>query len=111
MRVAFEDHDTISLVRLEGDFTFEHVDAFRRAVTDRIERGIRDFVLVVEGVEFIDSEGLETLLWLQDESATMLGQIRLVGCQPGLLTILEVVRLEQQFESCESTTGAVKSLR
>lgn len=111
MKLSFEDHDTISLVRMEGNFTSEHIDQFRRAVTDRIERGIRDFVLVVEGVEFIDSAGLEALLWLQDESATVLGQIRLVGCHADLQTIFEVVRLDQQFENCDSTTDAVKSLR
>lgn len=111
MKLAFDDHDTITLARMEGHFTLDHVDAFRRGMTDRIERGIRDFVLVVDDVEFIDSAGLEALLWLQDEAATVLGQIRLVGCQPDLLTILEVVRLDQQFESCDSTTDAVKSLR
>ena len=111
MKLSFEDHDTISLARMEGNFTFEHIDQFRRAVIDRIERGIRDFVLVVEDVEFVDSAGLEAWLWLQDESATVLGQMRLVGCHADLRKILEVVRLDQQFENCETTTEAVKSLR
>ncbi len=111
MRVKYEDHDKISIVSIEGDLTHDHVDSLRRTVAERISRGTRDFVLQVHGLTFVDSAGLETLLWLQEAAAEHLGQIRLVAPDENIRKILEITRLQHQFDTHEEVTDAIRSLR
>lgn len=111
MKMACEDHDRISIISLEGDFTSDFVDAFKRAVIERLSDAGHDFVLVVEQMSFIDSAGLEALLWLQDELAQHLGQLRLVHPTGNLSTILNITRLCHQFDIHQEITEAIRSLK
>lgn len=111
MKVKYEDHDKISIMTVEGDLISDHVDSFRRTVGERIQRGTRDFVLQVEAMTFIDSAGLESLLWLQEAAAEHLGQIRLVAPDENIRKILEITRLHHQFDTHKEVTEAIRSLR
>ena len=111
MKLTFEDHDLISITTVSGELNVETIDAFRRGVTDRLERGVRDFVLVLHDLVQVDSAGLETFLWLQDRAAERKGQIRMVGLAEIIVSILRITRLERQFERYEDVTEAVRSLR
>lgn len=111
MRIKCEDYEKTSIVNLQGDFNADHVDAFRRHITDRIARGVRDFVVQAPEMTFIDSAGLESLLWLQDAAAEHLGQVRLVQPDPNVRKILEITRLQHQIDTYEDVTEAIRSLR
>ncbi len=111
MKINYEDHGLIAIATLSGDLTIDSTDTFRRGVTDRLERGARDFVIVLDDLTQIDSEGLETLLWVQDCAGDRLGQIRLVGVSEVIATILRITRLDRLFERYEDVTEAVRSLR
>jgi len=111
MKLKCEDHDKISILTIGGEFTIDHIDNFRRSVNERVAKGIRDFVLQVEDLGFIDSAGLETLVWLQDEAATHLGQVRLVSPSDNIRKILEITRLEHQIDTHDQVTEAIRSLR
>jgi len=111
MKVACEDHERITLVTVSGEFTADSIDVFKRNVSERLNKAGRDFVVQISDVTFIDSAGLETLLWLQDEAAERLGQIRLV--QPGedVRTILHLTGLSPQFDIHDEMNQAIMSLR
>jgi anti-sigma B factor antagonist len=111
MKVVHEDHDRISILSVVGDLTSDHVDAFRRLVNERFEAGIRDFVVQLNEMPIIDSDGLESLLWLQDKAAELLGQVRLVEPTDDVSTILRITRLATQFDCRMDVTEAVRSLR
>ena len=111
MKVICEDHDRITLVTISGDFTADGVDVFTRHMTERLNKSGHDFVIQINEVSFIDSAGLEALLWLQDMAAERLGQIRLV--QPGadVSTIFRLTGLTPQFDIHDEMNQAIKSLR
>ncbi len=111
MKLNFEEHGLVAIASLSGELNHESVDAFRRGVGDRLEQGTRDFVIVLDDLSQIDSAGLETLLWLQDRSADRNGQVRLVGLNDTLNSILRITRLEREFEQYADVTKAVRSLR
>jgi len=111
MKINFEDHGLIAIASLSGDLTSDSTDTFRRGVTDRMERGARDFVIVLDDLTQIDSAGLETLLWVQDCADDRLGQVRLVGVSEVITTILRITRLDRLFERYDDVTEAVRSLR
>lgn len=111
MKFSYEDHDRISVLRLSGELTADQADAFRRAVQDRFDSGIRDIVLDIEYMHLIDSAGLELLLWLMETVANRSGHLRLVKPDETVRKIFEITRLQRRFNVHDSIESAAKSLR
>ncbi len=111
MKLSYEDHGTITVLTISGDLTADQVEAFRRSCLDRFAAGVRDIVLDLEYLTFVDSAGLETLLWIIDEASERGGQLRLVKPDPTVSKILEISRLDRRFNIHQSIESAAKSLR
>jgi len=111
MKLTHEDIGQISVLTLKGDFTHDHVGAFRRAVDERVGNQVRDFVVNLSELDFVDSAGLESLLKLQETCADLLGQVRLAGVKGNIEQILRITRLTPRFDLHETVESAVKSLR
>lgn len=112
MKTTFSDDEQVSTVTVQGEITADEVDSFCDELTKRIEeQQIRDFVLEMSEVEFIDSAGLEMLLWLQDRCAEQLGQVRIAAPAENVATILRMTRLSSQIEHRDSVSEAVESLK
>ncbi len=111
MKLSYEDHETITVLKLSGDLTADQIDAFRRSCQERFEAGIRHIVLDLEHTTFIDSAGLEALLWIIDEASGRGGQLRIVRPDPTVSKILEISRLARRFNVHETIESAAKSLR
>jgi anti-sigma B factor antagonist len=111
MKLSYEDHAAITVLTVSGDLTADQVDALRRSIQDRFTAGVRDVVLNLEYLTFVDSAGLETLLWVVEAAAKRGGQVRLVKPDTTVSKILEVSRLDRRFNIHESIESAAKSLR
>lgn len=111
MKISHEDYDQLTVLTIQGDMTADQVDQLRRVVDERMQSNVRDFVLDVQAMEFIDSRGLETLLWLQEETGDKLGQVRLAGTTDNVSTILGLTRLAARLDSHATVELAIKSLR
>jgi anti-sigma B factor antagonist len=111
MKLTFEDHEQMTVMALAGDLAAEDSDRLRKVATERFEHRVRDFVLDLSALEFVDSKGLETLLWLQEQATERLGQVRLAACQQNVAKILEITRLTGRFDCHSEIESAIKSLR
>ena len=112
MKISCEDYDQISVMSIKGELNADEVERFHKTAQERLAgEQVRDFVLDCEQMEFIDSQGIEALLWLQDQCAERLGQVRLACCDENVRTILELTRLAPRFACHDDIDGAVKSLR
>jgi len=111
VKLAHEDYDQLTVLSIKGELEQSETDRFRKAALERMEAKVRDFVLDLSELEHIDSAGLESLLWLQDECAEQLGQVRLAGVKSHLFLILEMTRLASRFDCHDSVDGAVRSLK
>ncbi len=111
MKLAFDDQEQMTVVRLVGEVTGDAAERLRDEATQRMEAKVRDFVLDLSEAEFIDSKGLETLLWLQDAATERLGQTRLAACPANIDTILEMTRLAGRFDRHPDVDSAIGSLR
>ena len=111
MKLSYEDHDAITVLKLSGDLTADQIDAFRRSCLERFEAQIRHVVLDLEHTTFIDSAGLEALLWIIDEASSRGGQLRVVNPDPTVSKILEISRLDRRFNVHDTIESAAKSLR
>ena len=66
MNARFDDHGTLCIVSLEGEFIGDAVDPVRTACLDRVDSGVRDLILDLSSTEMVDSAGLEAMLALAD---------------------------------------------
>ncbi len=111
MKISWEMHGPIALVIASGEFALEASADLRRVIADRFELGARSIVLDLENVTAVDSHGLESLLWLNEETARIGGALRLVAPPHALREALRLTRLADRFDSADSVELAARSLR
>ena len=112
MSIKCEEYGNICVMALTGDFVGEITQTARKNVDERIEaRHVVDFVVDFEKTSFIDSEGLETLLWMKRRCEDLFGQIKLVHLDENCRKILEMTRLEHRFECHNDLNAALKTMR
>jgi anti-sigma B factor antagonist len=110
MKISYEDKGPVTVFAINGDLSVEEADRFQREALQRLDKNIRDFVLDLESLDFIDSRGLESLLWLQEKCNELLGQVRIAGCPDHIHKVLQVTRLDTRFECHVDVDAAVHSL-
>ena len=112
MAIKCEEYNNVCVVALGGDLSAEATQELRKAVDERIEqRQLVDFVVDFEKSGFVDSEGLETLLWLKRRCEDLFGQVKIINLDENCKKILEVTRLEHRFECHGDLSAALKTMR
>ncbi len=111
MKFETQDYNDISVVQLKGEIDTEVTDAFAETVTGLISAQKKGIVLDMSEVAFIDSEGLEKMLWAKDYCDENNSQLRVCGLNQTCSKILEITRLENEFSKYNELADAVKSLR
>jgi anti-anti-sigma factor len=97
---------------IDGDLSGDNAAALRKNAEERINtKQVADFVVDLEHCSFIDSEGLEALLWLKRRCEDLFGQIKLIGLDDNCRKILEITRLEPRFECQKDLAAALKMMR
>lgn len=109
MRIRTQDYNGVTVVELQGEFDDDFAEAFRNAITDIIGTRKVDIVLDMSSVGFVDSEGLEQLLWARDYCRENKCELRLAGLDENCAKILEITRLENEFDHYAELAEAVKS--
>jgi anti-anti-sigma factor len=111
MNIKCEDYDHVSVVGITGELTADSCDILRRHVEERFARRIVFYVLDLEYTTFIDSGGLETLLWIQEQCEEQLGHVRLCKPDETCRKILQITRLDGRFDVFADVAEAVKTMR
>ena len=112
MPVKVDEYDHICVLSVTGDLSAETAAAVRKSVEETIDtRQIVNFVLDLEGSQFVDSEGLSTILWVRKKVEEMFGQVKLVNLDENVKKILEITRLDHRFECPGDLAAALKTMR
>ncbi len=111
MKITCQNHEQCTVFTLRGELTADETDGFRKSALEQMDNKPHDFVLDMSQVPFIDSNGLESLLWLQEQCMEKLGQVRLAACPDNVNTILKITRLDKTIVACQSIQEAINSLR
>ncbi len=109
MKVRTQDYGDVTVVELQGELDGEFAELFQGTITNVIATDKAGIVLDMSDVGFIDSEGLEQLLWARDYCSRNNCQLRLAGLDETLAKILEVTGLENEFDRYAELAEAVKS--
>jgi len=109
MRIKTQDYNTVTVIELQGELDGEISGVLRNMITDIVSADKDGIVLHVSGVGFIDSEGLELLLWAKEYCTENHCQLRIAGLDENCAKILEITRLESKFDLYTELAEAVKS--
>ena len=78
---------------------------------ERLDKGARNLVIDVSGAPIVDSQGLETLLELSEETVRRDGRCTLACPDPLFESILELTGLRDRLEVHDSVQEAARTLR
>ncbi len=112
MPIRCEDYEQICVLRIDGDLAGEDVVLTRQCVEEAIEqKQIVDFVVDFEKTTFIDSDGLEALLWMKKRCEELFGQVKFAQLDETCRKIMQITRLDHRLECHDSLETALKSMR
>ena len=109
MKIKTQDYNEVMVVELQGDLDSDSVGLFQNTITDVVAKRKAGIVLDMSTVGFIDSQGLEQLLWARDHCKESKRELRLAGLDENCSKIMEITRLENEFDSYAELSQAVKS--
>ena len=109
MKVTVQDYNDVTVVELQGELDGDVTELFQKTITDVIAEHKTGIVLDMSGIGFIDSQGLEQLLWARDYCNLNKREFRLAGLDENCRRILEVTRLENEFDHYAELAEAVRS--
>jgi anti-anti-sigma factor len=112
MPVKCEEYSQVCVVEVDGDFLAEAAAAAKKALEEHVDqRQIVDFVIDLQKCGFVDSDGLEALLWMKRRCEDLFGRLKLVNLDDNLKKILEITRLDHRFECQVDLPTALKTMR
>ncbi len=109
MKLKIQDYNDVTVVELHGDLDADVVELFQNAITDIVKKHKTGVVLDMSGVGFIDSQGLEQLLWTRNYCNENTRELRLAGLDENCTRILEITRLANEFDHYAELAEAVRS--
>lgn len=109
MRLVTQDYNNVTVIELQGEIDAEFTDPLREAVAQAVSGRRSGVVLNMSDVSFIDSQGLELLLWVRDYCRRNKTQLRLAGLDENSEKILEITRLQNEFDRHTELAEAVRS--
>jgi len=109
MKINRQDYNDVTVVELQGELDGDFAELFRSTITEIVSKQKAGVVLDMSGVGFIDSLGLEQLLWAKDYCNENRCELRLAGLDENCRKIMEITRLEGEFEHYVELAKAVKS--
>jgi anti-sigma B factor antagonist len=113
MPITSQDYDRATVLMLQGEFnTDDMVHSLKQTVEKTIEdRHIADFVVDFAACGYVDSQGLESLVWMKRRCDEHFGSVRLINLDDTCRKVLQLTRLEPQFEICHDLASAMRNLR
>lgn len=108
MQLSTEVFGEVAVAHAPQEISELHVDALKLAFQSVPRAAI---VLDLEGTEMIDSAGLELLLDLQDSLRERGGELKIATSNHVNRKILEITRLDREFEVFDAVLDAVRSFQ
>jgi anti-anti-sigma regulatory factor len=109
MPTTADAYGSMTVLSIEPALTKAEADEFRRVAAAQIKAGGRWFILDLARAGLLDSQGLEELLWFQEQVEAAGGLIKVAGLRGHCRKIFEIVRFDKKFEVFENVHEAVKN--
>jgi anti-sigma B factor antagonist len=104
--------DDVTILDLSGRITIgEGTVMLRDALQKLLAEGERKFLVNLEAVDYVDSSGLGELVTSFTTVRNQGGQLKLLNLTKRIRDLLQITKLLTVFETFDSETEAIKSMR
>ncbi len=86
-----------TIVTARGDIDLSTAPLFESCLLQEVARGERDLVVNLSHTDYLDSSGLAVLLRIHKKLQEMHGHLSVVGCQPCVLRVFQIVGFQYLF--------------
>jgi anti-anti-sigma factor len=107
LSLSTDRRETAAVVTVGGEIDLGTAGQLRDHLTECIRDQVRDIVLDLSAVTFMDSTGLQVLIATQRRLEPLGGKLRLVGLRSGVAKVLKVTGLDQTFSGYASVDEAL----
>jgi anti-anti-sigma factor len=110
--ITHDEYNGVCVVTVGAELAGEESAAARKLVEKTIdERHIVSFAFDLQNCPFIDSEGLETLLWVKRRCDELFGMMKVVNPDEHCRKIFEITRLDSRLDIEHDLAAALKGMR
>lgn len=110
--IKTDEYNGVCVLSITGELAGDECDAARKIVEKQIdEKQIVNFALDMEQCNFVDSEGLEFMLWVKRKCDELFGMMKVVGPDETCRKIFQITRLDKRFDIENDLSFALKSMR
>jgi anti-anti-sigma factor len=110
MNITEDVQGDISRMHLKGRFDADTSAKVQQFIEDRIQDGIRHFVLNMEDVSFIASAGLRVIIVTAKKLRQKYkGDLRVAGLQKNVIRVFEISGLDNVLGIFDNTEAATRS--
>jgi len=102
-------YGSLMVLAVEPALTAREEAAFRKAASVQLRAGARWFILDLSGVTHFDSQGLEALVWFQEEVKAVGGVVKVAGLKGVARQTFDIVRFSKRFDVFADVHEAVRS--
>ena len=97
MQINATNNNGQVIVTLIGSMYVEEAAILREKMIGFMESGHKEFIIKLNGVDYIDSSGLGALVAIQKRALQMKGGVTLVGAHGLVKELFELTRLNKVF--------------
>jgi anti-anti-sigma factor len=110
MAIRTDEYNRVCVLTIDGDFSGDDTAELRELVDGRAASGQRmELVIDLEKCPYMDSAGLESLLYARRRCEESEGHLSLANLDANCRKVLEITRLTRHFEFHASLAGAMKN--
>src|SRR5262245_55475455 len=109
MNISERTINDVMILDLEGNLAHEENVRFRKYVADALDAGVRNLIVNLARVKYMDSSGLGEILSCYTALQQLNGQIKLLHLNNNLQYPLAITKLVSVFETFDSEPAAISS--
>ncbi len=91
-------HSTKKVVKPGEDIIASMAGEFREKLLKLVEKGIKDLIIDLSGVEMVDSVGLGVLIATHNSVSKAEGKLTIKNVPENIYKLFKTMRLDQHFE-------------
>ena len=108
MELKFRTDDDIDILKIEGRFDIYEALTLKKWL-DTNNNNAKQVVVNLEGVNFVDSAGLASLVQILKHCRQQNGDLHVCLLQPSVKIIFELTRLDKAFKIFDSEDKAISA--
>ncbi|MFC1548906.1 STAS domain-containing protein [Candidatus Omnitrophota bacterium] len=109
MQISYEENSGVSVFRVEGDIDINTSPDIKKSFDKAISEKKDKIVINLEGVGYVDSSGLATLVEILKNMRAYGGKLKLANLSPKVKGLFEITKLDKLFDIVSGEEEAVNS--